>query len=104
MRAALPGLGLGDCGADPCTWFDQIYIRDACLSYLECANPEDPRVVGVQKGLLPAIGQEAGNVIGQTLGSTASSFGGSTGIPTSFLVVGGYVVVAVLLFAIIKSR
>jgi hypothetical protein len=68
----LRGLG-DDCGADPCTWWDQVYMRDACLAYKTCVNPNDPEVVLVNKGLLVGGAQVAGTAVGQTAGTAIES-------------------------------
>lgn len=69
----------GGCGTDPCTWFDEIYARDACMSYLQCASPQDPRVIG----LLPAVGNVLGSIAGQAVGGFTSSLGTATGLTNS---------------------
>jgi hypothetical protein len=68
----LRGLG-DDCGDDPCTWLDQVYMRDACLAYKTCVNPNDPEVVLVTKGLLVGGAQVAGTAVGQTAGQAIKS-------------------------------
>lgn len=67
--------GLGDCGTSPCTWWDEVWVRDDCLAYLQTCNPTDPRVVGMQSGFVAGVTAEAGDVLsaaGQQLGKAGA--------------------------------
>lgn len=83
-----------DCGVNPCTWVDDVYVRDACLAYLTCADPNNLLVIGADQGAIAAggaaIGQSAGrffsNAADQTLQN--SSVGGT--LVMIALAVGGF--------------
>lgn len=113
--------GIGDatppasCGDDPCTWVDDIWVRDACLSYLRCANPTSPLVVGMDKGFLPgvatavgqeggaivgAVGQGAGQVVGQTAAGLAQGLFVSSDGSTNWMLIG---VVGIVGFFVLQS-
>ncbi len=53
------------CGTDQCSWWDQIWVRDACLAYLRCANPTDPRVIAMDQGFFTGAGAAVGGAAGQ---------------------------------------
>jgi hypothetical protein len=40
------GLPAASCGVNPCTWVDDIWVRDKCLAFLRCADPCNPLLVG----------------------------------------------------------
>jgi hypothetical protein len=64
--------GLGDaaaCPANPCTWWDDVYLGDACMSYLQCADPTNPLLTLVQKGAIVGSAQ----ILGQTAGQAVST-------------------------------
>jgi hypothetical protein len=63
----LRGMG-ADCGEDPCTWFDAVYARDACLAYKLCATPNDPATIMESKGLLVGGATVAGTAVGTAAG------------------------------------
>lgn len=72
MRLSISGLGdAAACGTSPCTWWDDIYVRDACVNYLACANPNDVRYIGATQGAGAAIGAS----FGQTVGGAVSGAG-----------------------------
>lgn len=60
----LEGLG-DDCGTNPCGLWDWIYTRDACLTYLGCADPTDPRYIGATQGGVTAVGAAAGGAVNE---------------------------------------
>ena len=103
----LPARGMGglgaDCGDDPCTWWDQVWVRDPCLAYLRCATPNDPRVIAMDHGIvagltseaadmagsaLTSVGTNAGTAVGQTLQSTIAGIFENPDGTTNWLVVG----------------
>jgi hypothetical protein len=64
--------GLGDaaaCGDNPCTWWDEVYLRDACMNYLACADPANPLLITAQRGLIVGGAQ----VLGQTAGQATAA-------------------------------
>lgn len=69
-----------ECGPSPCTWWDNVYARDACLNYMACAIPNDPTTIALSQGLPAGVGAETGEVVGGVVGSAASGLGtGLTG-------------------------
>jgi len=73
-------LGLGDtsgCGVNPCTWVDDIYVRDSCLAYLACADPTNPLYIGATQGALAAAGAAVGSGISGSVSGLASGFANS---------------------------
>lgn len=73
--------GMGaDCGDNPCTWWDDVYLRNACMAYLACADPANPLLVmsspdqgGQGRGLIVGGSQVVGSTIGQALETGAES-------------------------------
>lgn len=60
------------CGVEnPCGWWDDIYVRDACLNYLATCNPSSSLYIGATQGGITAatnaIGDAASNAAAQTL-------------------------------------
>ena len=53
----------GQCGDNPCTWWDNVWARDPCLAYLGCADPNNPLYVGATAGLPAAVGVSVGQEI-----------------------------------------
>jgi len=94
-------IGDASCGENPCTWVDDIYVRDACLAYLDCADPNNLLAIGAEQGAIAAggaaLGQGAGrffsNLADQTLQN--SSIGGT--LIMIALAVGGFFVAESLL-------
>lgn len=71
---ALSGLGdLQDCGTNPCTWWDNVYLRDACLQYKTCVNPNDPMVILANRGLIVGGAQVVGSTVGGAVGTGVES-------------------------------
>jgi hypothetical protein len=68
----LRGMG-ADCGDDPCSWVDAVYLRDACLAYKTCLNPNDPAVILANKGLIVGSATVAGGTVGQAAGQAIES-------------------------------
>jgi hypothetical protein len=99
-------------GTSPCTDSDYLWISDSCLSFLTCADPSNPLVIGANQGALPmvgaAIGQEAGSTVAaaaggvltgasQGLQQTGQGLGLSTTNMILLAAIAGLVVVATLL-------
>lgn len=115
-RHARRGVG-ADCGSSPCTWVDEVWVRDECLSYLQQCSPNDPRVIAMQSGFLAGVtsaaadevgaglttvGTNAGNVAGSTLSALATSLFQNPDGTTNWVTVGiagalGFMVVQPLL-------
>lgn len=87
---SITGLGdIPDCGTDPCTWWDSIYMRDACLQYKTCVNPNDPAVILVTQGLIvggaQVVGQTAGSAVGGGIQAAINGLvGGGNGTPINW--------------------
>ena len=73
---------LGDTStANPCTWWDNIWLGQSCQDYLQANDPTNPLLVMVQKGALvggasvagTTIGTAAGDLVGSTVGATAGA-------------------------------
>jgi hypothetical protein len=69
-----------ECGPSPCTWYDNIWARDACVNYMVCAAPNDPSTIALTEGMFAGAGAEAGEAVGDIAGGI---FGGltSAGVP-----------------------
>lgn len=89
--------GLGDCGTDPCTWVDNVYVRDACLDYLRCADPNNVLVIGVDQGFGAAVGAGVGQEVGGFFGNVADQTVSTSGVGGTLimiaLAVGGFFVI-----------
>lgn len=72
------GMGQTACGTNPCTWWDDVYLTDACMAYTRCANPTSPLLTVVDNGLIVGgsaiLGSTAGQAAGGALSSAASGF------------------------------
>ena len=89
------GLGQTDCGANPCGWFDNVWLSDACQSYLGCADPTNPLYVTATKGLIVGGAQ----VLGQT---AADATVAATGIPLWAWAVGAGALALYILPSLVK--
>jgi hypothetical protein len=100
-----------DCGPNPCTWWDEVWVRDPCLAFLRCADPNNPLVIGMDKGFTAGAAAEAGQITGSVLSSAGQALGEGIGgaakglgtgfaVPTWVIVagvlVGGFVVLQTL--------
>lgn len=106
----MSGLGTcadsGTCGPNPCTWWDNVWISDACRKFCQCSDPASWGAVGADV----ALGQElvgAAGVVGSAVGSAAGSAIGGTaqGIGNQLNSVTGYVMIgtgALLLLMLLK--
>jgi hypothetical protein len=57
------GASGADCGTNPCTFLDSIYAgwgSPACLPYLTCMDPYDPRVIGAVGAATHGIATDVG--------------------------------------------
>lgn len=84
----LRGLGAGwsseipsssQCGNNPCSWFDNVYLSSDCVNFLRCADPTNSLVTRADEGILQAIGQTAGGMVGGTVGNFGGSLASSAG-------------------------
>ncbi len=85
------GLGdTSDCGVNPCTWWDNLWMRDACLQYRTCVNPNDPMATLVTQGTIVGGAEVVGSTIGTAIGSGTQAAvqglvgGGPTGAPVNW--------------------
>lgn len=85
------------CGVNPCTWWDNIYIRDECLGFMRCADPDNVLVTLVDDGIGAGVGQSVGTVIGDTAGGVVSS----APVFSSFVLLAG---IAALTFVVLARR
>ncbi len=85
---SLNGLGLGTCndsgacGENPCGWFDNIWISDACRNFCKCSDPTSWGAIGADV----ALGQEvvgAAGVIGSAAGTAVGNAVGGVGAGVS---------------------
>lgn len=59
---------------NPCTWWDDIYLRQPCEQYLMQNDPTNPLLVMVQQGAIAGGGSVLGNAAGQAASNFGSSF------------------------------
>ena len=100
--------GLGDtttdlnvpaCGTvNPCTWWDEVWVRNACLSYLRCADPSNPLVVGMDQGFVAGVT----DLIGQEVASGVQ--GAGTGVARALNVPGWVILGGVALGGLILIK
>lgn len=90
MRVRRSNLGqasqVANCGANPCTWLDEIWASDECVSYMQCAQPTSVIATGsfVTSALeqtgesvgsgAASVGSAIGTAAGSTLGTATASF------------------------------
>lgn len=100
----------GTCGTNPCNWWDDIYARDACISFLNCAYPNDPTTIGFNRGAIVGAGAAAGQAVGGTVEAAGEGLatgltggdGGSGGVGgVSWALIGG---IGALLAVVILTR
>lgn len=95
------------CGDNPCTWWDDIWARDACISFLECAYPNDPTTIGFQQGAAAGAGAAAGQMVGGAMAGAGTGLatglvGDTSGVGgVSWALIGG---AAALLAVVILTR
>jgi hypothetical protein len=89
------------CGDNPCTWLDDIYVRDACLAYLTCEDPSNLLVIGADQGAIAAAGAAVGQTTGRFFSNAADQTLQNSSIPGTLvmiaLAVGGFFVAEALL-------
>jgi hypothetical protein len=83
------------CGASPCTWWDNVYARDACVEYMKCAIPSDPTTVYLDQGVGAGVGAEVGSVGG---GAVSGAVQGLAGLSPSTLMLIGAAIGLVIVF------
>lgn len=71
------------CGPSPCTWWDNVYTRDACLNYMQCSIPNDPTTIGMTEGMATGVGATIGQ---DTEAVGAGLVGGFS--PSTFMLIG----------------
>lgn len=89
------------CGPNPCTWLDNTgsvigESSQACADFMQCALPNDPTTIALNKSLLAgattAVSQDVGNVAGSVASGVAtglsSGLAGNTSIPGLILIAG----------------
>lgn len=135
MRINLAGLGSGpgvdiapsslpsstpQCGSTPCSWIDDIYVRDACVEYMRCVAPNsnvaidaaaketaDAMSVGdVAQGagqVAGGITSEVANVVGRFLGGAAGGATSSMSL-SGFLLLGAVALVAITVIPAVLQR
>jgi hypothetical protein len=95
------------CGADPCGFFDYIWLSNACQAYLGCADPTNALYVGATQGALAVVGNAAGSAVGTVATSTASGIASglasSTNIPVSVWYLGAAVAAFFLIESMVKK-
>ena len=97
------------CGPNPCSWLDNTgsvvgESSQACADFMQCALPNDPTTIALNKNLISgvsaAVGEDTGAVVGDVTSGVASGFvggfGGSTTLP-GYLLLGGALVIGFLL-------
>jgi hypothetical protein len=76
-----------NCGDNPCTWLDDVWVSDACLAFLECAQPTNILVTSMTQGTGAAVGQAAGSVAASTVGGVASGIANVAGTNGTLIIV-----------------
>ena len=96
------------CGPNPCNWWDDVWARDACIQFLECAYPNDPTTIGFQQGAAAGAGAAAGQAVGGAVSAAGTGLatgltgGDSSGVGgVSWALIGG---AAALLAVIVLTR
>lgn len=99
MRVRRANLGqaqssqVGNCGANPCTWLDEIWASDDCVAYMQCAQPTS--VIATGSIVTSAIAQ-TGAAVGQGISQgTTGFFSSQTPLSIGVLIVAGLVIAAI---------
>lgn len=106
-RMSLSGLGAlgapcadsGTCGENPCTWWDNVWISDACRNFCKCSEPASWGAVGADVALgneLVSAAGVVGKAIGSAVGGTAQGIG-------SQLDISGYILLGIGAFVLILA-
>lgn len=107
----ISGLGLGnmttdlvspECGPNPCTWWDEVWVRDGCLSFLRCADPSNPLVVGMDKGFVAGVTDLVGQEVAAGVSGAAEGIGKGFGIP-GWAILGGIAIGGLLLIQTLRK-
>ena len=108
-----------DPSTTPCSWLDDIYVRDSCLSWLRQCNPTDPKVIAMDAGFVAGTAAYVGQAVaaggaplagaaGKTAGNAlAGLFNGlfvNTDGSTNWVTVGVAGIAAVFAFKTLKGR
>lgn len=92
------------CGPNPCTWLDNTgsvvgESSQACANFMQCALPNDPTTIALNKSLLAgattAVGQDVGGTVGDISSGLASGLSGGLASSAS---IPGLILIAGLLF------
>lgn len=94
-----PGPDVASCGENPCGVLDYVYLSDACMGYLGCAEPTNKLYVGATKGGLYVAGQAVGGAVTEVAGGAAEGAAAATGVPIFVWYIGA----AVFGFLLLKS-
>jgi hypothetical protein len=92
-RMSLAGLGApcadsGTCGPNPCGWFDNIWISDACRSFCQCSDPTSWGSVGVVQATANEAGSIIGGAVGNAAGAAAQGVGNQLNSLTGYIMLG----------------
>jgi len=79
QSTSITALNAPQCGDNPCTWFDNVWVSDACLNYLQCAQPGNILVTAMNQGTGAAAGQAVGQVATGVVGGAATGIGNTVG-------------------------
>lgn len=60
------------CGPNPCNWWDDVWARDGCVSFLQCAYPSDPTTIALTQGVAAGAGAAAGGIASDVVGGGLS--------------------------------
>jgi hypothetical protein len=96
-------LSVPSCGDNPCTWWDEVWVRDACLTFLRCADPSNPLVVSMDQGFTAGVAAEAGQIAGSAVSGAASGLKSSLGIP-GWAILGGIAIGGLVLIQTLVPR
>lgn len=73
------------CGPSPCSWWDNVWARDACVQYMQCAIPNDASTVALTDGVVTGVATEVGDVAGGVVSGAASGLAGNTSFSGAIL-------------------
>lgn len=85
------------CGVNPCGALDNMgsvigQSSQACADFMECALPNDPTTIALNKSLVAgvstAVGQDVGNVAVDAGTGVLAGLGNSLGVPSWAVLVG----------------
>jgi hypothetical protein len=97
------GRALGDnCGANPCGFFDYVWVSDECQAYLSCANLPPMTFSGQIGAGVHDIISGAGSAVVTGITGTATPSDTLSSAVGDALIIGAVVVAALVLVAIVK--